>query len=97
MGIDGFDIADVEESIDFLLEGRVDFEFRTTVVSPLHTIEDIEALAQRIKGAKKFFLQNFVDSGDLIGKGMSAHDRETLDKMLAVARKYVPKTELRGV
>ena len=97
VGIEDFDTTNPEKSIDLLLGGKVDFEFRTTVVSPLHTVEDIEALAQRIKGTKKYFLQNFVDSGDLIGDGMSAHSPETLMKMLETAKKYIPDAELRGV
>ncbi len=97
VGIEGFDTTEIEESIDLLLEGRVDYEFRTTVVKPLHRVEDIENLCKRIKGAKRYFLQNFVDSGDLIGEGMTAHDRGALDMMLETAKKYIPETQLRGV
>ena len=52
VGIADFDTAPIEESIDLLISSGVDFEFRTTVVSPLHSVEDIEALACRIKGTK---------------------------------------------
>ncbi len=97
VGIENFDTTPIEESIDLLLQGKVDFEFRTTIVSPLHRVEDIEALAARIKGAKKYFLQNFVDSGDLIGEGMTAHDTGTLAEMLKAAQKYIPEAQLRGV
>ncbi len=97
VGIEDFDTTEIEESIDLLLEGRVDYEFRTTVVKPLHRVEDIEDLCKRIKGAKRYFLQNFVDSGDLIGEGMTAHDRGTLDKMLETAKKHIPEAQLRGV
>ncbi len=97
VGIIDFDTAPIEESIELLLEGKVDFEFRTTVVSPLHTVEDIEAIARRIKGAKKYFLQNFVDSGDIIGEGMTAHNTDTLTEMLKAAQKYIPEAQLRGV
>ncbi len=97
VGINGYNTEKVEKSIDLLLSGVVDFEFRTTVVNPIHSVEDIKKLAQRIKGAPRYFLQNFVDSGDLLGTGLSAHSRETLDQMLAVAREFRPETELRGV
>ncbi len=97
VGIENFDTCDIEESIDFLLSGRVDYEFRTTVVFPIHNTQDIEALAKRIKGAKRYFLQNFVDSGDLIGDGLSAHQPEVLKEMLSIAKKYVPNAELRGI
>lgn len=97
VGIADFDTAPIEESIDLLISSGVDFEFRTTVVSPLHSVEDVEALACRIKGTKKYFLQNFVDSGDLLGEGLSAHEKETLEEMLKAAQKYIPEAELRGV
>lgn len=97
VGIEGFDTANVEKSIDLLLENRVDFEFRTTAVSPLHTPEDIAALTARIKGAKKYFLQNFVDSGDLLGEDLTSLPREVLDEMLTAARENIPEAELRGV
>lgn len=96
-GLDGMDLDSVKESIALLIGGKVDFEFRTTVVSPLHTPEDIEALAKEISGAEKYFIQNFVDSGELLGGGMTALPRETLDQMLTTARKYIPETQLRGV
>lgn len=97
VGIADFDTAPVEKSIDLLLSGRVDYEFRTTVVRELHTVEDIRALAARIRGAKRYFLQSFVDSGDLLSAGLSAVSKETLIAMRDAARELVPATETRGV
>ena len=65
-GTDSFDIAKIEESVNFLLSGKVDYEFRTTIVDGLHETQDIVKIGEWIKGAKKYFLQNFVDSGNLI-------------------------------
>ena len=96
-GLDVMELDSIKESIALLIGGKVDFEFRTTVVSPLHTAEDIEALAKEISGAEKYFIQNFVDSGELLGGGMTALPRETLDQMLTTAKKYIPETQLRGV
>lgn len=96
-GLDVMELDSIKESIALLIGGKADFEFRTTVVSPLHTAEDIEALAKEISGAEKYFIQNFVDSGELLGGGMTALPRETLDQMLTIARKYIPETQLRGV
>ena len=85
-------LAAVRRSVELLLEGRVDYEFRTTVTGKLHTPEDIGAAAAWIAGAKRYFLQPFKDSGDLVGDG----DAATLADMLARARQPVPNTELRG-
>jgi pyruvate formate lyase activating enzyme len=50
----------IEESIDFIMEGRVDYEFRMTVVPFLHKESDIYEAAERVRGARRFFVQAFV-------------------------------------
>ncbi len=97
VGIDGFDISPIEESVDFLLSKRVDFEFRTTVVRELHTEEDIEKISRWISGAPRYFLQNFVDSGKLIGDNLSPVSPEKLEAMRKNALKHIDFVELRGV
>lgn len=97
VGIENFDIAKIEESIDFLLSDAVDYEFRTTIVEEHHNIEDIESLAKRIKGAKRYFLQKFVDSGMLIGENLSACSEEKMEEMRDKATVFVRDAQLRGV
>ncbi len=95
-GCENLDINLIEESIDFLLGGKVDFEFRTTVVKELHTVSDIQDIGVMIRGADKYFLQNFVDSGHIIGQKLSPVDAETLEKMRIAAAKSVKSAEIRG-
>lgn len=97
VGLADFDIAPIRESIGILMEGRVPYEFRTTVVNELHTAEDMEAIGRWIEGASAYYLQSFVDSGDLIGSGMSACSKPTLESFLAIVQKYVSNSHLRGV
>lgn len=52
-------IKKIEESIDILKKGKIDCEFRTTVVPTIHKKEDILKIAQWIRSAKKYYLQNF--------------------------------------
>ena len=89
-------LAAVRRSVELLLAGNVDYEFRTTVTGKLHTPEDIGAAAAWIAGAKRYFLQPFKDSGDLVGAGDFTPDAATLADMLTRARQFVPNTELRG-
>ena len=96
VGIRHFDPAPVEESMDFLMEGHVPFEFRTTLVKGLHTPESITAMSRRVAGDERFFLQTFEDSGDLIGEGLSAFDRDETEALLAVLRAYVPNAQIRS-
>ena len=97
VGIKDFDTANIEKSIDFLLSEKVDYEFRTTVVNEHHNIQDIEDLCQRIKGAKRYFLQKFVDSGALLEQGLSATDDKTMEAMRVKAASFVIDAQLRGL
>ncbi len=92
-----FDIAPVEASVQYLLEGHVDYEFRTTVVQEFHTPQDIVAITQWIEGAPRYFLQNFVDSGNLLCAGLHGVPKETMEEMRAKACQILPNTQLRGL
>ena len=48
----------IDESIALLMDGRVDYEFRTTIVPQL-TREDILVIGNRIRGANSYFLQRY--------------------------------------
>ncbi|MBQ6937477.1 MAG: anaerobic ribonucleoside-triphosphate reductase activating protein [Clostridia bacterium] len=96
-GITDLNIGNIEKSVEFLLSGKIPYEFRTTVVAEFHTPQDIGEIAKWIKGADKYYLQNFVDSGDLIEDGLCAVSPETMQNMRAVAAKFIPNAEIRGV
>ncbi len=91
------DLVNVEKSIALLKQKKIDFEFRTTVVKEYHTIEDIKKISEWIVGADKYFLQNFIDSGDIIKNNLSAHPRETLELMRSAAKETIPNVEIRGI
>ena len=92
------DLSAVRESIALLLEGRIPYEFRTTVVDELHGEETIRSLARSIAGAERYFLQAFKDSGRLInGSHLHAPTAEKRAVLLAAARESVPSAEWRGV
>lgn len=87
----------VEQSIDRIMNSGIPYEFRTTVVRELHTVADIKSIARRIAGARHYYLQGFIDSGDLIGENYSACTPAEMKEMLAAALPYVPTAALRGV
>lgn len=53
------DIKKIQKSIDLLKQGKVDYEFRSTIVPGLHQKKEILEMAKWIKGAKRYYLQNF--------------------------------------
>lgn len=97
IGLKGFDLRPVEESIELLKSSGTDYEFRTTVTANFHTIEDMKALAQWIQGTEKYFLQNFVDSGMLIDSSCKGVSKQQMQEMLQAVREYIPTAELRGI
>ena len=96
-GIQNLDLSKIEESVDFLRSGAAESEFRTTLVRELHSEKDMEDISEWIEGAERYFIQAFVDSGNLIGSGLSAYTKEESEKLLAVVRRKVPNAELRGI
>lgn len=87
----------IQTSIELIKHSNIDHEFRTTVVDQLHSEDDFVEIASLLKGEKKYFLQSFVDSGDIIAPGFSAAPREKMQTYLHIVRKDVPEAQLRGV
>ncbi len=83
IGIEEYDMSNIFQSVDFLMSGDVPYEFRTTVVRQFHKREDFAAIGRWIKGAKQYYLQSFVDSGDLICPGMKGYTKEIMEQALA--------------
>lgn len=96
-GVKNYDLKPLDKSIEILKHSDIEHEFRTTVVKELHTVEDIINIGEWIKGEKNYFLQNFVDSGNLIGSGFSAVSRDTIYKMKEAAMPYFDNVEIRGL
>ncbi|MBE6653272.1 MAG: anaerobic ribonucleoside-triphosphate reductase activating protein [Ruminococcaceae bacterium] len=96
VGIESFDTRPVEESMDYLMENRVPFEFRTTLVRGLHTVDSIRTMGERLAGPEPFFLQAFKDSGDLICGGMEGISPSETRAMLDVLRRHIPNAQIRG-
>ena len=97
VGIPGFNPAPVEESIRLLRKSTVDYEFRTTLVRELHRPEDLDAIAAWLAGAPRYYLQNFVDSGNLIGRGYHGFTAEQLQGFAERVRPFFGAVELRGI
>lgn len=97
VGLPTLDLAPIERSVEILKAGRVPYEFRTTVVRELHSAEDMQAIGAWLSGAERYFLQQFTDSGDLLGDGYSAHDPDTLQTFADIVKPYISSVALRGV
>lgn len=86
----------IKETVDFLLENHVDYEFRTTLIDEFHNIEIIKELGEFIKGAKKYRLQKFTDSDTCIERGLHHVSKENALQMKDVLLDYISDVELRS-
>jgi pyruvate formate lyase activating enzyme len=96
-GIQDLDVTPIRESADLLMRGQLPYEFRTTVVQEFHTAEDFCRIGEWIRGARAYYLQSFIDSGDLIGSDLHPHTKETLTHFLRIVQPYVENVHLRGI
>ena len=99
VGVPAFDLAPVQESLDFLRSGAVPYEVRTTVVRELHTADDLRALAAWIEGVQAWHLQSFIDADSVLGGEGRFHawDPDDLRALLPELQAVVPGAQLRGV
>lgn len=97
VGMEELDLGKICESIDFILHCGVQYEFRTTVVNGLHTMEDFAQIGPWIKGCRNYFLQNFRDNKNVIQSGFGAFTKEELEKFADRVKPFVDKVVLRGI
>ncbi len=95
-GLEEMDLGPVRESVSLLMEGKTDYEFRTTTVDELHDAESFRGIGEWIRGAKRYFLQQFTDRDTVAFGGFHAPGEGKMREYLAIAREYVPAAELRG-
>ena len=89
------DFGIVQKSIEILLSGKIDYEFRTTVAKPLFSCGDFTEIGKMIKGAKRYYLQGFLDSGDIVGEGISAYSEAEMNGFLAEILPFVSNSQIR--
>jgi pyruvate formate lyase activating enzyme len=85
-----------QKILTLLLESNIDYEYRTTVVKWLHTLGDVENMAQYIRWAKNYYLQNYVGGNTLDPDfGWQSFSDEELNEFQKIASKYVQNVGIR--
>ena len=101
-GIPGRSFEPFAKSIEYIKESGVEHEFRTTLVKGIHEPGDIEQICQAIGNGSRYFLQMFVDSGDVLagrtgGHALEAFSPDEARAFLDETRRIIPETQLRGM
>ena len=102
VGLPRMDLTSIEESIRFLLEDNVGYEFRTTVVAQFHNEASVEEmgrwLASLVPGKKPraLYLQTFVDRESVLFAGLTPPEEVQMSSYAALLAPYVGKVTLRN-
>ena len=94
------DVEKISESARLLIDGRFpDYEFRTTVVAEYFDRETAAEIGQWLKGGKRYFLQNFVDSNTtFVGRGvLHGQTKEEIEAFAEILRQTISEVSLRGI
>jgi pyruvate formate lyase activating enzyme len=93
------DVSRICRSIDLLREGRVAYEFRTTVVPGSLGNDEIVRIARLIAGAERYYLQQFVPQNTLDPKMMERipYLPDRLRELAELTRPWVDHVDVRGI
>lgn len=96
-GTDAVPLSAVRESVLLLRNGRIPYEFRTTVVRELHSADDFREIGAWLAGDSAYYLQNYRDSEQVLERRFSSYKKEELEHFRQLLLPFLPRTELRGV
>lgn len=87
---------DIKESASFLIAGSLPYEFRTTSIDEYHSMKDFEEIGFWLEGAKRYFIQRYIDSENCISHGLHMLPKEKALQAKAILSKYIESVDLRG-
>lgn len=85
----------IDHSIRLLMNSGIDYEFRTTIVDEFHDEFAMQGIAEWIAGAKRYYLQRFVENEHCIEKGLHAVTKEKAEGFLKILSPVIPSVRLR--
>lgn len=94
-GVSNIIIQNILNSIELLKNSKIEHEFRTTIISEYHTLQDILEIIKLI-GSSKYYLQNFKNSEYVLDKNLTSFTEEKLNLWNKILKDY-PNVYIRGL
>jgi len=92
------DLDKIKKSVKILMKGKIDYEFRSTILPTLHSVDDVLQMANQIKGAKKYFIQQFRPTDNLMNPRFAeekSFTRKELNEIQRQIKDYFKICEVR--
>lgn len=86
-------IEAIETSVSLIRDHADDYEFRTTIVDGVHTLEDMDEIGELIRGARTYVLQPFLPKDNLPDTALRQHTRTSPDTLAACRDRVAPYVE----
>ena len=96
-GVENITLEAVCETVEFLKSGKIEYEFRTTVTRELHKKEDFLKIRKWLSGSRRYFLQAYQESEQVIRPIYSSYSKEQLENFRQLLLEEIEQVELRGV
>lgn len=97
IGVPSFNKSLIEESVVLLKEGRIPYEFRTTLVKEFHGKEELLSISKWLRGESLYYLQNYQDGQEVLCEGLHGFSPEELKELLSIVQPLLPNASIRGV
>ena len=94
-GVAKINMQNILNSIELLKKGKVDYEFRTTIINEFHTLQDIIEIIKLV-GNSKYYLQNFKNSEYVLDKTLTSFTEEKIVLWNEILKEY-PNVYIRGM
>lgn len=94
------DVSQINASIDLIKQEAPQDQFRTTFVPAILTKEDIVEIAQWLKGADRFYLQQFKKMTPVLSKELDTvvpYSREYFQETLTAIQPFFKQCRMRGI
>ena len=89
-------LDNIKKSIEILKASKIDYEFRTTIIKEMHSLDDIVSICKLV-GNAKYYLQNFEDSENVIDHSLHGFSREELLFIDKYLKDVFPNVEIRAL
>lgn len=93
-GVD-IDYNKILKSYKYILDSGIEYELRTTVVKEFHDENSFKEIGETFKDAKKYFLQKFINSDNVICENLTPPSDEEMSLYLNILKKYIPNASIR--
>jgi len=96
-GVNKINVDNIKKSIQIIEESFIEYEFRTTIVKQLHSLNNIENICKYLNPNARYYIQNYQDCETVLKKGLTGFDKDELLLYKEKLNVTYPNVIIRGI